>query len=183
MPLQASPAAAKRRAVFLDRDGVLNEVTVRGQTPYPPQNAAEVKILPHVAEALADLKRLGFLLIVVTNQPDVARKTQTVAGVEAINAVLSRQLPIDEFRVCYHDDADNCDCRKPKPGLLRSAAAAHNIDLAASFMVGDRAGDIKAGKAAGCRTFLLRRPYSGDCQPDFVVSDLQETAAIISRLG
>jgi D-glycero-D-manno-heptose 1,7-bisphosphate phosphatase len=176
------PTSAKKRAVFLDRDGVLNAVTVQDQTPYPPHNVHEVHVLPRVSEALQTLKRLGFLLIVVTNQPDVARGTQTVAGVEAINATLAKQLPLDEFRVCYHDDADQCDCRKPKPGLLLAAAKARDIDLPASFLVGDRSGDILAGAAAGCRTFLVQRPYSNaaKCKPDFTVSDLSEAAQIIA---
>ena len=172
------------RAVFLDRDGVLNETFVRDGTPYPPATVAEVKILPGVTEALKNLKKLGFLLFVVTNQPDIARGTQTAAEVEAINRRLGNQLPIDEFRVCPHDNADQCDCRKPKPGLLLAAIKTHGIDPAASFMVGDRSGDILAGAAAGCRTLLVARAYSKRelCRPDFVVADLPEAAAIIARL-
>jgi transaldolase len=173
-----------RRAVFLDRDGVLNAITVKDGTPYPPYRVADVQILPGVAEAVAKLARLGLMRIVVTNQPDIARGTQTAAEVEAINQALARQLPLDEFRVCPHDNADDCDCRKPRPGMLVSAAKQHGIDLAGSFMIGDRSGDILAGAAAGCRTFLIERAYSKieQCRPDYVVRDLAEAAGIIARL-
>lgn len=171
-------------AVFLDRDGVLNAVVLRHGVPHPPAGADQVQLLPGVAEALAHLKKLGFMLIVVTNQPDVARGAQTAAGVEAINQCLAGQLPVDEFCACMHDDIDGCDCRKPKPGLILAAAARHGINLKASFMIGDRAGDVIAGRAAGCRTLLLARPYSKmeTCRPDFTVSDLPEAATIIDRL-
>jgi D-glycero-D-manno-heptose 1,7-bisphosphate phosphatase len=173
-----------RRAVFLDRDGVLNACTVRDGTPYPPANRTEVKILPGVSEAVALFKDMGLLRIVVTNQPDIARGTQTAAEVDAINDILGNQLDLDEFRVCPHDNADACDCRKPKPGMLLAAAKEHGIDLAASFMVGDRSGDVLAGAAAGCRTFLIERSYSkaSSCRPDYKVADLAEAARIVAGL-
>jgi D-glycero-D-manno-heptose 1,7-bisphosphate phosphatase len=174
----------RKRAVFLDRDGVLNDTFVRDGTSYPPGKVDQVRILPGVPEAVLLLKQLGLMRIVVTNQPDVARGTQTAAEVYAINAVLGEKIALDEFRVCMHDTADNCPCRKPKPGMLLASAAEHDIDLNASFMVGDRSGDILAGAAAGCRTFLVARPYSkaGDCRPDFTVQDLPEAARIIVGL-
>ena len=104
-----------KRAVFLDRDGVLNRAVVREGKPYPPANVGEMEILPGVQESLEALRAAGFLLIVVTNQPDVARGTATRAAVEAINAALGEALPIDEFRTCFHDSGFGCDCRKPKP--------------------------------------------------------------------
>ena len=91
--------------------------------------SANWKFLPGVEEALAALRAAGFLLIVVTNQPDVARGTTTREAVEAINAALGAALPIDEFRTCFHDSGFGCDCRKPKPGALLAAAALHDIDL------------------------------------------------------
>jgi D-glycero-D-manno-heptose 1,7-bisphosphate phosphatase len=171
-----------KRAVFLDRDGVLNGVIVRDGVPHPPMTVNEVQILPGVAEALERLKKLGLMRIVVTNQPDVARGAQTAAGVEAINRFLAERLALDEFCVCMHDDPDHCDCRKPKPGLLVEAAKRHGIELAGSFMVGDRAGDVLAGAAAGCRTVLIDRPYSKReaCRPDGTAADLAEAAAIIT---
>lgn len=173
----------KRRAVFLDRDGVLNRAIVRDGRPYPPAGTADTEILPGVAEALDALRAAGFLLIVVTNQPDVARGTTTRETVEAINDLLARQLPLDEFRTCYHDSGDGCDCRKPLPGALLAAAVRHGIDLAHSYMVGDRWRDIEAGRAAGCRTFLIDYGYA-EQQPahvDHRVATLREAADIITR--
>lgn len=156
-----APAAAGRRAaVFLDRDGVLNRAIVRGGRPYPPAGLAELEILPGVPAALARLKQAGFWLVVVTNQPDVARGRQTQAGVEAIHAVLQAQLPLDDIRVCYHDAPDGCDCRKPAPGLLLAAAQAHGLDLGASAMIGDRWRDVAAGQRAGCQCLFIDYGYA-----------------------
>jgi histidinol-phosphate phosphatase family protein len=152
-------ARKKQRAVFLDRDGVLNEATVREGRPYPPANLAELRIIPDAAAALRRLKQAGFLLIVVTNQPDVGRGTQTRGAVEEINAAIRAALPVDDFYVCFHDGNVGCDCRKPKPGLLLKAAAEWNIDVGQSFLVGDRWRDIDAGAAAGCRTVLIDYAY------------------------
>jgi D-glycero-D-manno-heptose 1,7-bisphosphate phosphatase len=149
-----------RRAVFLDRDGVLNRAFVRDGKPRPPSNLEELSVLPGVPEMLAALKEAGFLLIVATNQPDVARGTQTRAVVEAINDALRAALPLDEIYVCYHDDADNCDCRKPRPGLLLRAAARYNINLSSSFLIGDRWKDVEAGRRAGCATVLIEHGYA-----------------------
>ncbi|HWB97588.1 MAG TPA: HAD family hydrolase [Bryobacteraceae bacterium] len=148
-----------RRAVFLDRDGVLNQVQVREGRPYPPDTASEVQIPADAAPALESLRTAGFLLIVVTNQPDVARGKQTREGVEAIHQILRSALPVDDFFVCYHDDSDACDCRKPLPGLLTAAAARYDIDLGASYLIGDRWRDIDAGAAAGCTTILIDYGY------------------------
>jgi D-glycero-D-manno-heptose 1,7-bisphosphate phosphatase len=147
-------------AVFLDRDGVVNRAVVRGGRPYPPSSVAELEIVPDAATALAELKRRRFLLLVVTNQPDVARGTQQRSVVEAIHTALRLRLPIDDFFVCYHDDGDACDCRKPSPGLLLQAATNYSIDLTGSFLIGDRWKDIEAGRGAGCRTVWIDRRYS-----------------------
>jgi D-glycero-D-manno-heptose 1,7-bisphosphate phosphatase len=154
------PYIRSRRAVFLDRDGVINRAIVRNGKPYPPNSLAELEILPGVPEALAQLKAVGFRLIVVTNQPDVARGKTTRAEVEAMHAVLQAQLPIDELRTCYHDTADDCDCRKPKPGLLIAAARDSQLDLAASYMIGDRWRDIEAGQRAGCTSLFIDYQYA-----------------------
>jgi D-glycero-D-manno-heptose 1,7-bisphosphate phosphatase len=147
------------KAVFLDRDGVINRAHVRDGKPYPPASLAELEILPGAAEALREFKRLGYLLIVVTNQPDVGRGTQSRETVEAIHRALGRALPIDEFVACYHSDADHCACRKPLAGMLLDAGRRHGIDLSASFMIGDRWRDIDAGHAAGCRAILIDYGY------------------------
>lgn len=147
------------RAVFLDRDGVLNEALVREGKPYPPASVDDVVVTLGAAAALATLKALGFLLLVVTNQPDVARGATTREAVEKIHSFLASKLPVDEFWTCFHDDGDRCGCRKPAPGLILQAAAKHGIDLGRSFMIGDRWRDIEAGNAAGCRTIWLDRGY------------------------
>lgn len=140
------------RAAFLDRDGVINEAIVCGGRPYSPSSIEETRIPADVAPALVRLKAAGYRLVVVTNQPDVARGRQARSTVEAINALLAERLPIDEFRVCYHDDADRCGCRKPAPGLL---LLGHPHDLARSVMIGDRWRDIEAGRRAGVRATIL----------------------------
>src|SRR5687768_928879 len=176
-----------RPAVFLDRDGVLNLTDVRDGTPYPPRAVADMVVLPGVLDSLKRLQDKGLSLIVVTNQPDVARGTQSREVIEGINAALAQELPmLTAFYVCYHDTKDGCDCRKPRPGLLKRAAAEHGIDLSRSFMVGDRWSDVAAGAAAGCKTFLFDVPYSQchKCTPDYVVADLREAAdRILDILG
>lgn len=165
-----------RSAIFLDRDGVLIRTSVRDGVPHPPASLDEMEILPGVPEALRRLSEAGYALIVVSNQPDVARGTQSRAVVEQINDALRRALPLEAVYVCYHDNADRCACRKPAPGLLLQAAADHNIDLLSSFMVGDRWSDIVAGERARCRTLLICRSYSQPerCMAGSVVADLLE---------
>lgn len=174
-----------RRAVFLDRDGVINRAIVRDGKPYPPINLEQMEILPGVPEALAELHAAGFVLIVVTNQPDVARGTTSREEVEKINDFLAKQLPIDEFRTCYHDSGDACNCRKPLPGALLSAAMQYGIDLTKSYMVGDRWRDAEAGKRAGCKTVFIDYGYA-EKQPDEVdyrVGSLYESLqAIIGEM-
>ena len=135
----------RRRAVFLDRDGVLNIPVVRDGKPYPPSTLEEFKVVPDAFDALWRLHQLEFRLFVVTNQPDVARGAQEREVIEAMHSILLDNLPLDGVYVCYHDDADECDCRKPKAGLLRKAAAEHEIDLPMSYMIGDRWRDINCG--------------------------------------
>jgi D-glycero-D-manno-heptose 1,7-bisphosphate phosphatase len=170
-----------KRAVFLDRDGVINASVVRDGKPYPPASVDEMEILPGVPAALAALRAAGFELIVVTNQPDVARGTQTRAIVDAIHARMQRDLPLDAIYACFHDDADDCDCRKPKPGLLVNAARDRGIDLPSSFMVGDRWRDTDAGLAAGTRAIFIDRGYSERKPERFAVNvdGLPEAAAWI----
>ena len=170
-----------RRAVFLDRDGVLNRPIVRSGKPYPPAALEEFEILPDAPEGVERLRQLGFWLFVVTNQPDVARGTQRRSTVEAMHNKLRDALQLNYFYVCYHDDGDACDCRKPKPGLLLSAAAEHNISLSESYMIGDRWRDIDCGHAAACRTIFIDRGYAEKLrtQPEFRVADFRSAAGVI----
>jgi len=170
-----------KRAVFLDRDGVINRAIVRNGRPFPPAIITQLEVLPGVSEALEKLHAANYLLIVVTNQPDVARGTAKREDIEEMNAHLSSQLPIDQFITCYHDSSDGCNCRKPLPGSILDAAKEHQIDLSKSFMVGDRWRDIEAGAAAGCKTFFVNYRYSEKIPdtPDFIVSSLLEAEKII----
>ena len=165
-----------KRAVFLDRDGVINRAVVRDGKPYSPAGVEELEVLPGVAGALQRLKAAGYLLIVVTNQPDVARGLQSLAAVEAIDVRLAAMLPIDDFRACCHDDNDACVCRKPKPGLILESARAHGVDLHASVMVGDRWRDVEAGRRAACATIFIDRGYEErpPRHPDVIVSSLPD---------
>jgi D-glycero-D-manno-heptose 1,7-bisphosphate phosphatase len=149
-----------KRAVFLDRDGVINEVVVRDGKPYPPADAESMRIAAGTADALWRLKERGYLLVVVTNQPDVARDRQTREVVEQMHRRLRSELPLDEVLTCYHDDTDDCECRKPRPGLIKRAAQQNGIDLRQSFLIGDRWRDIDAGANAGCKTILIDRGYA-----------------------
>lgn len=149
-----------KRAVFLDRDGVVNEAVIRDGKPYPPANAESMLILAGTADALERLKECGYFLVVVTNQPDVARGRQTREVVEQMHRRLLSELPLDDVLTCYHDDTDGCDCRKPQPGLIRRAAQQYGIDLSQSFLIGDRWRDIDAGAYAGCKTILIDRGYA-----------------------
>ena len=168
-----------RRAVFLDRDGVLNRAVQRAGRPFVPSSLDELEILPGVDEALGRLRAAEFLLIGATNQPDVARGLVSRESVEAIHEFMRKRLPLDDIRVCYHLDADRCACRKPQPGMMFAAAVARQIQLASSFMIGDRWRDIGAGRAAGCRTILVNR-FLGETasaiRPDIELADLPAAA-------
>lgn len=176
-----------RPAVFLDRDGVLNRAFVRGGKPYPPGGLADFELLPGVGAASAALRAAGYDRVVVTNQPDVGSGKQRREVVEAMHRRLLDEGLCDDVRVCYHTDADGCDCRKPRPGMLLAAARERGIDLARSWMVGDRWRDVGAGRAAGCRTCLIDYGYAEtpdglrDCPPDVVVASLVDAAARILR--
>jgi D-glycero-D-manno-heptose 1,7-bisphosphate phosphatase len=175
----------RRKAIFLDRDGVLNHAIVKNGLPFAPMSVDELTIPEDVESALQMLKAAGFLLIVVTNQPDVARGKNTKQAVEEINKKLQERLPLDEFFVCYHDNADHCHCRKPLPGLLTDAAEKHSIDMTQSFMVGDRWKDVEAGQAAGCKTILIDNEYleqNPNRPADFIVKTLTDAALIITSL-
>jgi D-glycero-D-manno-heptose 1,7-bisphosphate phosphatase len=178
----------KRRAVFLDRDGVINRALVRDGKPYPPSSLAELEILPGVAEACAQLKAAGFLLIVATNQPDVGRGTLAQATLDQLHAYLRQQLPLDRIEVCPHGGekyGQPCECRKPRPGMLLRAARELGIDLTASWMVGDRWRDVDCGHAAGCRTIFIDYGYDEPLKalPDHRCASLKEAAELILRVA
>ena len=170
-----------KRAVFLDRDGVLNANLARDGRPVAPTSLEEFRLLPGIEAATARLKQAGFLLVVATNQPDVSSGRTPRSVVEAMHTALRQSLPIDDIKVCYHRDEDRCACRKPLPGLINEAAAEHGIDLSRSYLVGDRWRDIEAGRRAGCTTILIDYgyPQDGPMQPDKIVASLTEAADFI----
>ena len=173
-----------RPAIFFDRDGVLNECRVVNGKPYPPVDVASLVIAPDAAVILARLRKLGFSLVCVTNQPDVARGTSTLESVLAINEKVKASLGLDALYVCLHDNHHACSCRKPAPGMLLQAARDLALDMGQSFMIGDRAGDIAAGRSAGCGTIHLFRGYSEakpDPPADYTCTTLREAAAWIEN--
>ena len=171
-----------RPAVFLDRDGILNKVIVRNGQKGSPRTVEEFELLPGVASAVAMLRRAGLLVVVVTNQPDVARGFLTAAELERIHECLRSLVSVDAIYACAHDDNDECMCRKPKPGLLLQAAEELNIAITISYLVGDSWKDIQAGRKAGCKTFLVKTAdnISTDSDADFVVSNLWAAVDMIA---
>lgn len=176
----------RRRAVFLDRDGTLNAPLVRDGKPYPPATIAEFQLLPGAAAACRRLHAAGYVLVVATNQPDVGRGAQSQAAVEAMHAHLQQLIPeIARVEACYapgqgvaHPESRR---RKPEPGMLTDAAAALGLDLAGSWMVGDRWRDIDCGARAGCRTIFIDWGYAEPLRtpPHFTVRTLEEAAGIV----
>jgi D-glycero-D-manno-heptose 1,7-bisphosphate phosphatase len=174
-----------RAAVFLDRDGVINANVLRDGKPVAPTEIEQFQFLPGVEDAVQRLKDAGFIVIVCTNQPDVATGRAQRATVDAMHDLVHEKLKIDDIRACFHTDKEGCDCRKPKPGMLLAAAREHGIDLASSYMVGDRWRDVAAGRAAGCGTIFVDYGYEqdGPNEPDHVVGSLPEAVDFILGEG
>ncbi|MDE1174025.1 MAG: HAD family hydrolase [Parvibaculaceae bacterium] len=170
-----------RAAVFLDRDGVINAVVMRDGKVASPRLLSEFMLEPGVEEALAELRQAGFLLFVVTNQPDIRRGLMSPQVLDAIHARLRDLLPVDDIAFCPHDNADECECRKPKPGMLLDLAKRWNVDLARSFMIGDQDRDIECGRRAGCITILLGKSYNSgsEAKADYLVSGITAAAGVI----
>jgi D-glycero-D-manno-heptose 1,7-bisphosphate phosphatase len=176
-----APETALRRAVFLDRDGVINKSLIREGRPYAPTTLTDFEILPGVADALLKLRRAGYLNIVVTNQPDIKTGKQSIEVLQLMHERLLKELALDDIQVCPHTDEDECSCRKPHPGMLVGAVKRLQIDLGASWMIGDRWRDIAAGQAAGCRCCFVDHGYveRQPEQPFNCVASLPEAVAVI----
>jgi D-glycero-D-manno-heptose 1,7-bisphosphate phosphatase len=164
-------------AVFFDRDGVLNESVVRAGKPHPPAGVDDLRIDEAAPVVVPQLRAAGFAIVVITNQPDVARGTTTRERIDAINDRIRATVPIDALYVCFHDTADACDCRKPKPGMILEAAREHDLDLSRSYVVGDRWSDIQAGRTAGCKTVWIDRHYEEKAPHDADANVFTLTAA------
>jgi len=169
------------RAVFLDRDGVINRALVRDGHPFSPSSVGEFEWVAGIQGVVGELYSAGFWLFCVTNQPDVGRGLQDIAVVEALHKMVKDEIPVEKIYACYHDGVSDCSCRKPKPGLILQAVADFEIDLKESWLVGDRWKDIDAGNAAGCQTVFLDYRYDESLRssPDHVITDIRELPGLI----
>ena len=170
-------------AVFLDRDGVINANLERNGRPVAPTTLAEFQLLPGVESAVRRLKRAWLSRVVSRISPTWPTGSRRRATVDAMHDIIRAKLAVDDIRTCFHNDAAGCDCRKPKPGMILKAAAEHEIDLASSYVVGDRWRDVAAGRAAGCSTIFIDYGYKqdGPNHPDAVVRSLAEATERILR--
>lgn len=175
-----------KNAIFLDRDGVINRCDVRGGRPYAPLDLTPDLIYPDVPAALTELRAQGYLLVVATNQPDVANGKAQRCAIEAFHQDVVMPLGVHHIKVCYHNQEAACHCRKPAPGMLLEAAAAWGIDLSRSIMVGDRWRDMDAGTAAGCQTIFVDRGYQEQPpknSPDLVIHEMGQLVAAVAQLA
>lgn len=171
-----------RKAVFLDRDGVLVVPEFRDGRSFAPRRLEDFHLYPAAPAALAKLKAAGFLLFVVTNQPDVGHGLVAQAVVESMHKRLREALPLDAIKSCFHRQNENCRCRKPQPGMILDLASEFGISLSESFMVGDRSSDVAAGRAAGCKTIFIDLGYRSEPKPDFAtytVRTIDEAADVV----
>ena len=153
------------KAVFLDRDGVINRAISIDGKPFPPNKISELEIIPGVVEAVRLILSNGMLPVVVTNQPDISRGITSQDFVTETHNEIEKKTGIAHFYICAHDDSDLCNCRKPKPGLLFEAAKDLNLNVQSSYMIGDRWRDVSAGNSAGCTTFFIDYGYD-EMQPE-----------------
>lgn len=172
-----------KKFLFLDRDGVINQLVAENRAP---RNLGELTIYEDVIDEIPRLSERGYEVVVVTNQPDISRGLNTIENVVSINRVIKEKIPkISEFLICYHDNQDLCDCRKPKPGLLLNAIGKAIIDVEDSWIVGDRLSDISAGAAVGIKTVLLNRKgknnieFNSEVVPDHTVASFTEVSTVI----
>lgn len=175
----------KRRAVFLDRDGTLIKAVVnRPDLPDKPVTAPfsmdELEFVPDLYESLEIMRDAGFMLIIITNQPDVANGYISEREWERIHQAVTHAVDPHDCFMCRHRSIDNCPMKKPSPMMIIGAADKHGIDLSKSFMVGDTSNDTLAGKAAGCKTVIIDWPYNQGTWADFRVPNLLSAARLIS---
>ena len=173
-----------RRAIFLDRDGTLNKAFIKNGLPFSPLSFSEFEILPGIKESILRFKKLNFVCLLVTNQPDVSRGKIKKNVVIQMNRLLKSEVKLDDIFVCYHDDLDNCECRKPKPGLLLDAGKKWNINLNKSYMIGDRWKDVQAGINAGCKTIFINNNYkeNKEVKANFTTDTLLSAVHILEKL-
>ena len=173
-----------KKAVFLDRDGVVNKAFISNGLPTSPNSLNELEILPGVKESILRLKKLNYICLLVTNHPDVSRGKIEKKTVIEMNNFLKKEIGLNDIFVCYHDDKDNCKCRKPKPGMIIQATKKWDIDVRKSFMIGDRWRDIQAGISAGCKTIFIENNYNEDkrVKASYTSANLVDAVFIIEKL-
>ena len=172
-----------QKCVFFDRDGVLNSSQVICGKPFAPMKFDEFHIFPEASKLLESIKKAGFLIIVVTNQPDVGNGKTSLDEVNKMHRMLKSRLPIDDIFTCFHSQDDNCECRKPKPGMLFAASEKYHIQAGNSYFIGDRFSDVVAGKNFGCKTILIDRNYAEKrlARPDKNVLNLEAAIQFILK--
>ena len=170
-----------KKGIFFDRDGVINKSLILNNKPYPPKSLKDFEFFENIEKTLEQVRKSGFMSFIFTNQPDVARGALGKDKIEEINKYIYSKLPINKIYCCYHDDKDNCECRKPKAGMLYEAAKEFDVDLKKSFVVGDRWRDIDAGNLAGCKTIFIDYGYSEKLKtkPDYTINKIDEIIDLI----
>lgn len=171
-----------KKAVFIERDGVLNEVKTGPKHQITPLTLDEFKVKKEAEPALKKLKAAGFVLIVTSNQPGLSRGYQSRRELDRMHDIVKRCFPLDDLLVCPHDESDHCPCRKPRPGLLIEAAFKWHLNLDHSFVISDKWQDAEAARTAGCTSLLVQSPWVGNVHHDFVMPDIDAIAAKILTL-
>jgi D-glycero-D-manno-heptose 1,7-bisphosphate phosphatase len=167
------------RAVFLDRDGVINKVVIRQGNVGTPRKFEEFELVQGIGEEVKRIKAAGFYIFVITNQPDVARGLLPATELEKMSSAIRSHLPVDEIWVCPHDDDARCDCRKPKPGMIRWAREKYRIDIGESYLIGDSWKDMEVAKAVGCKGILIDTPYNQGLECFARAADIHQAADLI----
>jgi D-glycero-D-manno-heptose 1,7-bisphosphate phosphatase len=172
-----------KAAVFIERDGVLNQVRVERQQPVSPLTLEDFQVNREAIPLLKKLKVAGLLLIVTTNQPGLSRGYQSRRELDRMHELLRATFPLDDILVCPHDATDGCSCRRPKPGLLVEAGFKWRLSLDRSFVISDKWQDAEAARAAGCTSLLLQSPWISAARRDLVLPDLAAVVDKLLRLG
>lgn len=172
-----------KAAVFVERDGVLNEVRIAGRSQMPPLRLEEFQIREGVREPLEKLKAAGYLILVTTNQPSVGGGLLPRRELDRMHATLRRALPIDDILLCAHEESDRCNCRKPGAGLFTEAAFRWHLDLERSFTISDKWQDSSAAFVAGCNSVLIKSPWNGSGHHDFLVNSFAEACQRVLRFN
>ena len=171
--------ADMKRAVFIERDGILNEAKAGPKHQITPLTLEEFRVNVKAKGLIRELKTRGFVLIATTNQPGLSRGYQSRRELDRMHDLLRRTFPLDDILVCPHDESDQCPCRKPRPGLLIEAAFKWHLNLDHSFVISDKWFDAEAARTAGCTSLLLQSPWIGQGHHDFVLPDLK---AIVQKI-